>query len=78
MVSVEEQFNTSQSRFFGLELESPFDGLPTGFIARGRRLAAVARSDITDFGGNFVGGYSITPWPPSTLVRDYTLGLWGR
>lgn len=70
LISIQEQLYASQTRFFWLELEAPFDPLD------GRSgTAALLGGDcvvgdggefgglVGDFGGDFVGGYAVASWP---------------
>lgn len=70
LISVQEQLYASQTRFFWLELEAPFypldgrSGTATLFgsdcvVGYGRQFGGF----VGDFGGDFVGGYTIASWP---------------
>jgi hypothetical protein len=71
LVSVEEEFYTAETRFFGFELEAPFYAGDGGFGAAalfGGECCVGGRGDggscfVGDFGGDFVGGYAVASWP---------------
>jgi hypothetical protein len=83
LVSVEEEFYTAETWFFGFELETPFYAGDGGFGAAalfGGECCVGGRRDgggclVGDFGGDFVGGYAVASWP-SFCVRVELASLW--